>query len=645
MKSLYRRFAINGIKKNLEIYIPFGIAIGFLTMIYNIMVNISENQSFLGHSGMKYVQILLGLGLGVMVLFSILFLLYANNYIMKRRRTEFGLYNILGLEKKQIAKIVIIELFIIAIISIVSGIALSLFLNKLVGDLFFRIIDFKGESPFVPNLSYSLKTFVYFMIISAIIGISRLYNIYKSSSLDLLKDSRKIERNLIPTPIMAILGAGCIGAGYYIALTLESPFYALQSFLLAVILVIVGTYLGFSAISSTILNTLKLNKNFYYKTNNFVAISGLRQRIKQNSSGLASICIMSCAALVLLSSAVGLYYTSNKTIDDMIPRDFTLRINYSLSSEKHEVLKDVIEIVEKKGGSLENDFSIKYGMSVGEKDGKNYKIVEELENFTDYGNAAMLIFVDVNTLENYDGGLNPGESWYYSKDGTDVGEVFLEDFSLKTVKKINDYEFKDALNEFSIFNAVYLFVDNLESVKASLPKTIEEYEFFAFDISGAESQDIFDQIKSLPYEGMRLLEKNSHKTEFMAIYGSVFFVGMFLGTVFIIATALVIYYKQLSEGYEDRYRFKVYRNVGMTEEEVKKSIFTQVKTIFFLPPITAGVHIAVAFGTISYLLSILGLVNAKYKIISTVGVYIFYLLIYGIIYKITSNSYYKIISK
>ncbi|MFB0972776.1 MAG: ABC transporter permease [Tissierellia bacterium] len=645
MKNLYRKLAIGGISKNLNIYVPFGIAYGFLIMVYNILVNISTSETLKNFSGMSYVQTLLWLGQFVMILFSVIFLVYADNYIMKKRRMEFGLYNVLGLEKKQISKIVVIEILIIGIASIVTGILLSLILNKLVIDLFFRIIKFEAYNPFIPNIFNSLKAIGIFSAIGIVIIFLRVRDIYKTSSIELFTKSRKMEGGIIPTWIKAALGVAAIGAGYYIAITVRSPFDALTLFLVAVMLVIVGTYWAFSAISTVVLNLLKMNKNFYYKTNNFVAISGLRQRIRQNSDGLASICIMSCAALVLLGSGVALYFTADRTIGDIFPRDLTIRINYSDEEIKPNLHEEIKRIVSEKGGTIENEFKINYSVLTTELKSDELKIIKDRESLENFNTMNMVFLIDANDLDGYDGSLNPGEAWYFSKDGSNVPGILIEDLEIKTVKKLSDYKYTNAVNTMSVFNSVYFFVEDLDNIKEKYSDILDDMEFIAFDVKDADSIEVYREISNLPYESKRVMERSSEKAEFMGIYGSVFFVGIFLGFVFIIATGLVIYYKQLSEGYEDRYRFKVYRNVGMTEAEVKKSIFTQVKTIFFLPPITAGIHIAVAFGTVSYLLTMIGLFNIKYKIMAFVGVYVFYLLVYGVIYKLTSNSYYKIISE
>ncbi|NLW42870.1 MAG: ABC transporter permease [Tissierellia bacterium] len=645
MKNLYRKLSLNGISKNLNIYLPFGIAYGFLVMVFNILVNIVENKTLVQFSGMRYVSMLLGLGQSVMILFSIIFLLYADNYIMKKRRVEFGLYNVLGLEKKQISKVVVFEIIIVGIVSILSGIFLSNLLYKLIGDMYFKIIDFSGENTFIPDLNNSLKALVVFSVIGILIIVSRILDIYRTSSIDLFTKSKKMEGSFIPVSIKAILGLLSIGAGYYIALSLKNPTDALNLFLLAVVLVIIGTYWGFSAISAVILNFLKLNKNFYYKINNFVAISGLRQRIKQNSDGLASICIMSCAALVLLGSAVALYYTSNRMIDEMVPRDFSVKINYSENQEDSNIFEDIKKIIADNGGSMKDELDINYALTIGEVvDGQVKKFID-LNDRYNFDNLTMLFFIDINSLEGYSGELENNEAWYFSKDQSENFGITIGDTKINTVKKLDNYAFSNSINEMSIFNTIYYFVKDVEGLKSKYPEILDDYHYYAFDVENIESLNLYEQIIELPYQRTKIIERSIDKADFMGIYGSVFFVGIFLGIVFIIATALVIYYKQLSEGYEDRYRFKIYRNVGMTEKEVKKSIATQVKTIFFLPPITAGIHIAVAFNTVSYLLSIIGLYNVKYKIMAFAGVYVFYLLTYFAIYKLTSNSYYKIISE
>ena len=542
MKNLYRKLAIGGISKNLNIYVPFGIAYGFLIMVYNILVNISTSETLKNFSGMSYVQTLLWLGQFVMILFSVIFLVYADNYIMKKRRMEFGLYNVLGLEKKQISKIVVIEILIIGIASIVTGILLSLILNKLVIDLFFRIIKFEAYNPFIPNIFNSLKAIGIFSAIGIVIIFLRVRDIYKTSSIELFTKSRKMEGGIIPTWIKAALGVAAIGAGYYIAITVRSPFDALTLFLVAVMLVIVGTYWAFSAISTVVLNLLKMNKNFYYKTNNFVAISGLRQRIRQNSDGLASICIMSCAALVLLGSGVALYFTADRTIGDIFPRDLTIRINYSDEEIKPNLHEEIKRIVSEKGGTIENEFKINYSVLTTELKSDELKIIKDRESLENFNTMNMVFIIDANDLDGYDGSLNPGEAWYFSKDGSNVPGILIEDLEIKTVKKLSDYKYTNAVNTMSVFNSVYFFVEDLDNIKEKYSDILDDMEFIAFDVKDADSIEVYREISNLPYESKRVMERSSEKAEFMGIYGSVFFVGIFLGFVFIIATGLVIYY-------------------------------------------------------------------------------------------------------
>ncbi|MDO5040586.1 MAG: ABC transporter permease [Peptoniphilus sp.] len=648
MKNLYLNLATKGITKNKEVYLPFMILNSLLVMIYGLCLNIFFNESIDGYEGMSVVKSLLYLGVLILTVFSPIFLTYANNFIMKRRRTEFGLYNILGLEKWQISKILVIEFLIAGIGSVITGLILSSLFYRLFEDLFLKAMRFQELEKFLPNPKAYLITSGVFLAIDALIIILRMVEVRRTDVLELFTKSRKRERNIIPLWIKAVISVLFIGAGYYIALTSESPIGSIPDFFLAATLVIIGTVFGFNAITSVVLDILKKNPKFYYKTNNFIAVSGLRHRIRQNAHGLAGICIMSCATLVLVSSAVALYFTADRMISDLFPRQINIKIDNKYV-DKRDIYAQIDELMAEDGSQREGELKADFAKAFASIEGTKAYDFSDYNHWTDYSKSVIL-FMDKGLLkEEY--AQERGKVFYYGD--IPLEEIILPEDRISVGRKVESFEFKSAINEISIINTVFVFVDDLENLTAKYPHLLSDESFYSFDIKGdvsnAKADRITEEMKKLQssesVEGLSINNRENEKVFFLSLYGAIFFIGIFLGAVFILATALSIYYKQISEGYEDIYRFQVYRNAGMTEKEVKQSINTQVKTVFLLPPLVAGIHMAVAFKVISFMLSMIGLFENKYKVMAFVAVYAAYFLTYILIYKLTSRSYYRIISK
>lgn len=648
MKNLYFNLAINGIRKNKEVYLPFSIAFIMLVSIFGTMLNIMSSDNLASHYGVSTLKQLLFLGLFIMTIFSTIFLVYANGFIMKKRSNEFGLYNVLGLEKKQITRIVVIEAMLVGVISILLGILVAAIFYKLSEGLFFKFMRSEVESSFIPNIMGPIITTLVFLGVNLLIIINRVIDIRKSSTIELLKKSKISQKNRLSAGLLGLLGVILIGIGYYIALTIGSPLINLGKYLLAILLVIFGTFLGFSSISSVILNALAKNKNYYYKTNNFVSVSGLKHRIKQNASGLASICVMSCTVLVLIGTSFALYFGLDMSIKAMYPRT----INYELfevdQAEKEGIEKLFVktdEILKKYNVQEEDILEVSYLKIFGDLENKS--LINIHHSFGARSSDKAIYLIDIRNLRGYeDLNINEGEGYYYSENGHIIEDLVLPSGNINLVKKLDKFDYVGSINRISLFDSIFIFVKDIDKIiDENKSDNMELYKmgYFGFDLSDNIKDEVYEEIRSENYQGAHILEKEARMKDFLQFYGALFFIGTFLGLAFILGTGLVIYYKQLSEGYEDIYRFSVYRNVGMTEKEVKKSIQSQVKTFFFLPPLVAGLHIGVMFRSISGLLNTLGVFSLKYKIIAFIIVYVVYLLIYFVIYRLTSKAYYRII--
>ena len=333
MKNLYNKLALDGIRKNEDLYIPYCLLIILLVFIFSSMVNISGSSNLDTSYGINHVRTLLNMGLFIMTIFINIFLIYVDNYILKRRKKELGLYNVLGLNKNQLSIIITVEFIIIWIISISFGIQLSLLLYNIVEGLFFKSIGSTEKLSYIPNLKSILINILAFFVIGFVILVIRLIKIKKLSSIDMINTDEIRIKNTWIHKILGFVGFIFIILGYYLANSIKNPLESIPMFFISVFVVIIGTFLAFGAIVEFILKILKNKKSFYYKTKNFTAIGGLRSRVRENSGGLASIAIMSCAGVVLLFAAIGLHLGSVKLINSIYPRDIKIIYDYSLNKE------------------------------------------------------------------------------------------------------------------------------------------------------------------------------------------------------------------------------------------------------------------------------------------------------------------------
>ncbi len=420
MKNLYLNLTTKGITKNKEVYLPFIILNSILVMIHGLCLNILFNKSIDGYEGMDHVKSLLFLGMLILSVFSLGFLIYANNFIMNRRRSEFGLYNILGLEKSQISKILIIEFLIVGIGSIIAGLISSSLFYRLFEDLFLKAMKFQGLEKFLPNFESYFITLGVFIVIDVLIIILRIIEVRRTNVLELFTKSKKMDKGIIPLWIKAVLSVLFIGAGYYIALTSKSPINSIPNFFLAATFVIVGTNFGFNAVTSVVLDVLKKNSKIYYKADNFVAISGLKHRIKQNAGGLATICIMSCATLVLLSSAAALYFTADQMISDIFPRQINMKTDNKFA-DKNNIYAQIDKLLAQDNLQKEKEFKEDFSRGFATVEGTKAYNFSDYNNWTDY-NKSIIVFMDKRVLgDEY--ADNSTEAFYSGE--TPIEEIIL----------------------------------------------------------------------------------------------------------------------------------------------------------------------------------------------------------------------------
>ena len=596
----------------------------------------------------------------IIALFAIVFLFYTNSFLMKRRKKEFGVFNILGMEKSHIAKTMAWENFYVTLISIVGGLVIGIALDKAMFLLIAQVLNEEITLGFFISDKAIISTIVMFCIIFLLILLNSIRQIHTANPIELVTAGNAGEREPKTKWVLAILGLLSLGAGYYIALTIENPLTALVYFLFAVILVIIGTYMLFTAGSIALLKILRKNKKYYYKTKHFTSISGMIYRMKQNAVGLANICILSTAVLVMVSSTSSLMLGMQDVIATRYPDDFIVYSNEASEERAYESFDTIRKLQEEQNLNVTSEREYRYLVFPAFINGDTFEVTRDA-TFSSLGNLNNLIFVslsDYNRVMGTDKTLAENEVLIYS-DSLQFDSPTLKIFD-------REYSVKEKIDEF-IGNGLIVAVaantqfivlpdgtdiDELYALqKEALSDGASEIQYYYGFNSDAdeETQRVFyrtllEDYVGHGYEGS-IESKADSRSEFVGLYGGFFFIGIFLGVLFIMATVLIIYYKQISEGYDDKQRYEIMQKVGMTHQEIKNSIRSQVLTVFFLPLIVAGIHIAVAFPIINKLLALLNLLNVQLFLTCTVVCYVVFAVMYLLIYLLTARTYYKIVSK
>lgn len=660
-KMFYPKLAAINIKKNSKTYIPYILTCIGTVIMYYIMVTLSESPGLEKISGGESLILMLSLGTQVIAFFSVIFLFYTNSFLIKGRKKEFGLFNILGMEKKHISKIMFFETLYVALLSLILGILGGILLSKLMHLLLLKLLHFEVQMGFNISVKAIIATIALFSIIFILILLNSLRQIHLSKPIELLSGGQVGEKEPKTKWILVIIGLLCLGGGYYIALTIESPLAAIMMFFVAVMLVIIGTYCLFIAGSIALLKILRKNKNFYYRTNHFISVSGMIYRMKKNAIGLANICILSTAVLVMISTTVSLYVGMEDVLRTRFPRNIIIDVE-ATSREDAEQLDNIIASEVEQFNLTPKD-AVRYQSMVlmAVQDGSSFSgnEGEALYEMDDISNIATTIFIPVeeyNQMENQSVELKSDEVLLYSLEGNIAKDtVQFGDNQFKIKSRLDSLNVDGKMSTMNL--KVYFFIvpdiESIEVIYDSLTETPDDMGelsyYYGFDVDAdgetqiALTNSIDAAIEEYDMEGY-VEGAESSRESFYSLYGGLFFLGIFLGILFIMATVLIIYYKQISEGYDDKDRFEIMQKVGMSREEVKKSIRSQVLTVFFLPLMVAGIHIAFAFKFITKLLALLNLTNVTLFVWCLIGTILVFAVFYTIIYVLTARVYYKIVS-
>lgn len=671
-KGIYSRLALTGIKKNKKLYIPYILTCIGMVMMFYIITFLSSSDMMMNYPGGETMRGILGFGVYVIGFFAVIFLFYTNSFLVRRRKKEFGLYNILGMGKRNIARVMLWETLFIGAFSIVLGMALGVLFSKLAELVMVNIMSMDVTFGVTIDYKAIYYTVVLFAVIFFLILLNSLRQVHLSNPIALLHSENAGEKPPKANWFFAVLGVLILGCAYYLAVTIKDPVTTLAAFFFAVIMVIVATYLIFISGSVAFCKILQKKKNYYYKTNHFVSVSSMSYRMKRNGAGLASICILCTMVLVMISSTVCLYLGKEDSLRERYPRNINVTMTsqiYSdlISQDADDVAKRTFETAENMGYTPVN--AIDYTMLSFVSYMRDGEIVfDEDENGFNYvsGDLWQIFIVsldDYNRLTGSQENLDEDEVMIYTSKDMDYNYDVLKikgQEPLNIKKVVTDFE-NNGVDTMQIIPALYIFVPDLEVQVQKISEQSEDAlgninRFVGYDLEATDQQqtDVFSEI----YDWLRTSQVNSadssmyvyvegsanEKLEFFGLYGGLFFLGIILGIVFIFAAVLIMYYKQVSEGYEDQSRFEIMQKVGMTKREIKKSINSQMLTVFFMPLIAAGVHLAFAFPMIYKMLILFGLVNKVFLIMVTVGCFLLFALLYMLVYKITSRAYYSIVS-
>lgn len=695
MKSaFYPKLAWMGIRKNKRLYVPYILASMGMIMMFYIVAFLNTSSVLMSIPGGNVMQGMLGLGMYVIVVFSLLFLFYTNSFLTRRRKKEFGLYNILGMGKWNLAKILVCESLISAVLSMGGGLLAGITFSKFAELAMVNIL--MGEASFSFNLGFYAiaETLKWFSLIFLLILLHTLREIRGASPMELLRSENAGEKPPRANWILALAGAVILGAAYYLAVTIQQPVEALLWFFVAVIMVIIATYLLFIAGSVTLCRLLQKNKRYYYKTNHFVSISSMVYRMKRNGAGLASICILCTMVLVMLSGTVCLYVGTEDSLRSRYPRNIVLDTGFAdmgiMESGKIDEIRELVKQSLKEEGdeklTAENVLDYRLAEFSGLlADGGIYTYGERLYAFqmstaADVWQIFMVPLEDYNRLMNQNETLEPEEVLIYTtKSVYEENTIVVNDGEVKRIKKIVPEFVGNGVDAEQVIPSMYIFVPDLAAAAEPLEGLVSKWGdpilglhwYYGFDLDCKDEiqTQILEQIEEAlnprPAAGALEQEKAGNEGEsdtkedlfyvssegvarersgFYGIYGGLFFLGILLGVVFVFAAVLIIYYKQISEGYEDQSRFEIMQKVGMTEKDIKRSVNSQVLTVFFLPLIMAGIHLAFAFPLVHKLLILFSLKNLKLLLIVTLFCYLMFALFYMLVYRITSKEYYKIVS-
>lgn len=649
-KSIYRKLALTNIKNNRRTYVPYLLTCIVTVMMFYIIYALTLNQGLKGVPGEVTFRMMLDIGISIVAIFSVIFLFYTNSFLIKQRKKEIGIYNVLGLGKRHIAKMLGFEMLITVAVSFAGGLIGGILFGKLVFLMLLRILHFDVGMKFAIEPDALIGTILLF---GCIFGACLLYNLFQirlSNPIELLRGGNVGEREPKTKVLLTTIGVLTLGGGYYIAVSAEKPMEVIGLFFIAVVLVIIGTYALFTAGSIAVLKLMRKNKKYYYQAKHFTSVSGMMYRMKQNAAGLANICILSTMVLVMISSTVAMYMGMEDILDTRFPRECIVEA-YEPTTENIEFVNlKLDEIFQKHHVTTKNEVEYSYTGTPVVRNGNELTYDQtKINAHSDYGTVYLITEEEYNQLEGKHVTLKDNQVLTYgTKDQFEDKNILLNGKTYENTKVFMRTVDQDTQSIMSGYYIVMADQNEIDAFVGENKEYVTTAYYHAVDLQGKKAdklkalQEVQDQVKSNE-KSIQTESRELSKDDFYSLYGAFFFLGIFFGILFLMATVLIIYYKQISEGYSDRERFEIMRKVGMSQREVKQSIRSQVLCVFFLPLIVAVIHIAVAFKVITKLLAALNLTNVPLIFGSTAVTVVVFAVFYGIVYGITTKEYYRIV--
>lgn len=675
--GFYPKLAFSSMRKNKRFYLPYILTCIGMVMMQYIIVFLSVTPVFSKMPGAGSLQMMLGLGGYIIGIFSVIFLFYTNSFLMRRRRKEFGLYNILGMGKFNIGRVLFWETVLTAAIALSVGLGLGIVLSKAAELSLMNMLH--GDISHTISVSGKaiMTTLLCFLAIFALLMVNSLVKLSISSPISMLRSENVGEKKPKGNWLLGLIGLLFVGGAYYMALTIKNPLSALMWFFVAVIMVIVGTYMLFISGSVLMCNILKKNKKYYYNPKHFVSVSSMAYRMKRNGAGLASICILGTMVLVMIASTSCLYFGAEDAMGSRYPREINSTVTFEDPSEMSEenvaILREKAETAAAGEGVTEkNILDYRYAQATGVVDETgeidvDIAYLSEVSE-SDIDNLYIYYFMsldDYNKMTNQNKTLEDNQALIYVNRGEyDYKKIKIGDnINYEIVEEVDEcvdspYASMDAVS------SVFIVVKDLDSCMEILDALSEMYGQtliqlrwnYGFDTGLSDERQIevrdsmigtFDNLLrdgESSFSGVSCESLADNKADFYGTFGGLLFLGAMLSIVFIFAAVLIIYYKQISEGYEDQSRFDIMQKVGMTKREIRKSINSQLLIVFFLPLVAAGIHLTFAFPFVHKMLLLFNLMNAKLLIATTAITFLIFAAFYMLVYRITSNAYYKIVA-
>lgn len=657
-RVFYPKLALGNLWRNKSTYLPYLLAcvVSVFTFYTLLAINFNGALDELPNKGI--VQSFTVVGTIILALFATALIFYTNSFLIKRRKTELGMYSILGMEKKNIAILMFFETFFIGIIALVLGLASGMLLSRLLFVVLLRMARFPVNLNMPISPEAIVFTAVFFAFVFLLTLLTNLWQVRLAKPIELMAGAKQGEREPKSSWVLTVIGLLALGAGYVMAIRIASPMEAIALFLVAAFLVIIGTFCLFTSGSIAVLKLLRRNKNYYYKANHFISVSGMIYRMKQNAAGLASICILSCMVLVTVSSTVSLQVGAEDSLHTQYPREIVLRC--SVPADGDVLLAQAEALAAQQGVQLERLWNVNAYSTAAQRDGavftssNTYSMNDGSVMFT------VMPLADYNAAEGKSEVLAADEALLFCTGGSFAGDMLELDgigYRVRQIKELNGQNM-GAVDLGASFTLVLPDMEAMQRALAARPADVQQarpseeqiVREVAFDTSGTEEQKTaFSQAfgeQTWQTQGtVQFIAREESKEGWYAMNGGFLFLGVYFGILFMLAAALIIYYKQISEGYDDCDRYEILQKVGMSDKEVRKTIQGQISAVFALPLLVAVIHIAIAYFPISKAMVIFGITNQWLLVATTAATVLVYALVYLLVYRRTAKTYFRIVRR